>query len=549
MKRASRNISWIHLVAVAAVCFVFVTEAHADQLIANEFQATSSGDLELTPTLGSDNGVAVLVYTRINISTFSSRVFYQHLNDTGTFGAAIGIGDGLTNDNLNDVHGNHIVYTATQLDMPGVSQIRKHRISDGSDTHVSGFGEMGESRIHGRWIAWIEDNRVFLIDRTDPRFDIVIAGPTPAASQLEIGDTFVVWHEDGENIWAYDLGDGTSALVNPSGSNPATNGSWVVWQSNAGVIKGLNVDTRATVTLGDINFVNANPSIDGNNITWESNAAGNYDIYLHRIAEGDTFQLTTDPADQQLASVFGNQVAYMDNRASTVPGPDLDIWVSTFSFGPDPVPDIAVAPLNFNFGNVEVGSTSSTIVTICNEGDVDLTVTSLSLQSGANYAFSSASGFPAVIPPGVTVDVMVTFTPMGEGAVADVLEINSDDPDESLVSVTLNGTGVAITDPPSQQIADIIMVIEDGIITGNITPEGPGNSGPGRLGALINMIGAADDLITDGLIAEACQQLLDAFKRTDGLSGRGNPPDFISGADAALVAELIQGLRTDLGCQ
>ena len=63
-----------------------------------------------------------------------------------------------------------------------------------------------------------------------------------------------------------------------------------------------------------------------------------------------------------------------------------------------------------------------------------------------------------------------------------------------------------------------------------------------------NMILAAGDLIADGLIADACQQLLDALKRTDGLTGRGNPPDFISGDDAALIASLIQDLRTDLGC-
>ena len=540
MKNSGRNISWIHLAAAAAVCFVFVTEIRADQLIANDFQATSSSAIETTPTLGSDNGVAVLVYTSIDLQTFSSRVRYQILTDTGNLGPAVDVGTGDTNDNLNDVSGNWIVYTATQPSDPGIRQIRKTRISDGFDTGVSGFGAMGEARIHGGNIAWVEGSRIYL--SVAGASAIRIAGSDPAASELEIGSTFVVWQQDGE-IWAYDLRNSTSAMVSPSfGNNPSTSGSWVVWQS-AGIIQGSNVDTGDTVALGNAANVNANPSIDGNNITWESNAAVNFDIYLHRIAEGDTFQVTTDPADQQLDSLHGNQVAYLDNRSG------LDIWVSTFSFGPDPVPDIAVAPLDFNFGDVEVGSTSSTIVTIGNVGDVDLTVISIFLVSGANYAFSSTSEFPAVISPGVTVDVTVTFTPMGEGAAADVLEISSDDPDESLVSVTLNGTGVAITVPPSQQIADIIMVIEDGIITGDITPEGPGNSGPGRVGALINMIGAADDLITDGLIADACQQLLDAFKRTDGLSGRGNPPDFISGAGAALVAELIQALRTDLGCQ
>ena len=34
MIRASRNISWIHSVVAAAVCFVFVTEARSQDLIA-----------------------------------------------------------------------------------------------------------------------------------------------------------------------------------------------------------------------------------------------------------------------------------------------------------------------------------------------------------------------------------------------------------------------------------------------------------------------------------------------------------------------------------
>jgi len=183
----------------------------------------------------------------------------------------------------------------------------------------------------------------------------------------------------------------------------------------------------------------------------------------------------------------------------------------------------------------------------------ELTVSDIVLQLGADYSIVSAPALPVLIPaPGAgtnSVDVMVAFTPLAEGARPESsLDIISNDPDEILVSVSLNGMGTAMEDPPSVQIANIIMEIGDGINMGTITPEGPGNSGPGRVGALINMIEASDDLIADGLIAEACQQLLDAYKRTDGLSGKGNPPDFISGPNAALIASLIQDLRTDLGC-
>ena len=213
------------------------------------------------------------------------------------------------------------------------------------------------------------------------------------------------------------------------------------------------------------------------------------------------------------------------------------------------VPDIDVSPTAVNFGDVELGSVSPAIVTISNAGDADLTVNTISLQSGADYAITIAPMLPAVIAANGDEDVTITFTPVSVGVrPTDTLKITSDDPDEALVSVPLDGTGVPVTIPPSEQIADILTVIEDGLTDGDIKPEGEGKSGSGRLGAFINMIGAAGDLVTGGQIAEACQQLLDAYRKTDGLSGRGEPPDFISGPDAQVVAGLIQDLRTDLGC-
>jgi hypothetical protein len=215
----------------------------------------------------------------------------------------------------------------------------------------------------------------------------------------------------------------------------------------------------------------------------------------------------------------------------------------------DSVADIEISPAEVSFGDVEVGDSRSAMVTISNAGLVDLTVSDISLQSGADYAITSSPGLPLVLPVGGFADVTVTFTPLSSGArPTDFLEIVSNDPIDGLVSVPLNGVGVVLDVPPSEQIANILTVIEDGVGAGTIIPDGPGQSGGGRLGAFINMLEAADDLIADGQIAEACQQLLDAVQRADGLSGRGNPPDFISGPDAALVTSLIQDLRTDLGC-
>jgi sugar lactone lactonase YvrE len=73
-----------------------------------------------------------------------------------------------------------------------------------------------------------------------------------------------------------------------------------------------------------------NPSIDGNLIGYESDArAGNLDVYLYRIAEGDTFLLTDADADEILNNIKGDLVAFVDVSE------DLDIAVAQITFVPD----------------------------------------------------------------------------------------------------------------------------------------------------------------------------------------------------------------------
>ena len=60
------------------------------------------------------------------------------------------------------------------------------------------------------------------------------------------------------------------------------------------------------------------------------------------------------------------------------------------------------------------------------------------------------------------------------------------------------------------------------------------------------MIEAAGDLIEDKLFEEACQQLLDVFKRID---GQPKPPDFVTGKAVPELATMVQDLMVSLGCK
>jgi len=204
-------------------------------------------------------------------------------------------------------------------------------------------------------------------------------------------------------------------------------------------------------------------------------------------------------------------------------------------------PNIHVSPLSHDFGDVEIGSAKTMLVSITNTGDADLTVTSLDFQAGSSSDFSitSAPALPATIAIAATVDVEITFSPSILYFSSATLEIGSDDADESLVQVSLSGVGVWIEPPPDEQIEEILDFIDESVEDGNLAGDGPGNSADKRLNALINMIEAAGDLIRDGLYDQAHQQLEDAYKKCD---GQAPPPDFVSGPAAQELADRIQQL-------
>jgi hypothetical protein len=110
-------------------------------------------------------------------------------------------------------------------------------------------------------------------------------------------------------------------------------------------------------------------------------------------------------------------------------------------------PDIDVSPLALDFGSVVILSTATQTVTLQNLGGADLTVTGLALTGSAEFAFGTgAPSPPLVLTPGGSVDVSIDYTPADENSDSGTLQVTSDDPDESLISISLNGTGTLPTE-------------------------------------------------------------------------------------------------------
>jgi hypothetical protein len=115
-------------------------------------------------------------------------------------------------------------------------------------------------------------------------------------------------------------------------------------------------------------------------------------------------------------------------------------------------PAIAATPLSLDFGTVEVGTNMTLTTTISNEGNADLTVSSLGITGSSDFALNEVFfATPFTVAPGTSVDVPVDYTPGEGGDDTGSLEIVSDDPDTSLLSVSIAGSGFV----PRSLVSDI----------------------------------------------------------------------------------------------
>ncbi len=116
---------------------------------------------------------------------------------------------------------------------------------------------------------------------------------------------------------------------------PTTSGNWVAWQaedaSGSSTIRIANLAIKPVTSFAAVDDGSnvSRPCIDGDLVAFESDAAGNLDIYLYRISDGRIFQVTHDTADQFLVNLYGDQVAYVDER-----GTSLEVYASTFWLPP-----------------------------------------------------------------------------------------------------------------------------------------------------------------------------------------------------------------------
>ncbi|MFQ5598529.1 MAG: choice-of-anchor D domain-containing protein, partial [Nitrospiria bacterium] len=173
-----------------------------------------------------------------------------------------------------------------------------------------------------------------------------------------------------------------------------------------------------------------------------------------------------------------------------------------------PAPDItvsdAVAPgndLQVPFGSITVGTISDKTVTVTNDGNANLNISTIAQANPVAAPFSilndNCSG--ASLPPTGNCLLTVRFSPAVTGTFSDTFDIPSNDPDENPVIVSISGTGLAspapdITVNDSVAPATDLQVPFGGVTVGGTSDQTVTVTNDGNAPLNLNTVAFADDI-------------------------------------------------------
>ncbi len=183
-------------------------------------------------------------------------------------------------------------------------------------------------------------------------------------------------------------------------------------------------NSSSTVTLtnsGTASVAITASSISGAGFTMSALAA-------QTLSPGQTtsFSVTFTPTN-------GNQATGSVSIASNASGSPLTISLS----GTGAQGGLSASPSSVSFGNIDVGQTSSTTITLKNSGTASVSISSSSL-TGSSFSMSTLAA--QTLGAGQTTSFSVTFKPTSAVSATGSVSIASNAPGSPL-AISLNGTG------------------------------------------------------------------------------------------------------------
>jgi len=230
------------------------------------------------------------------------------------------------------------------------------------------------------------------------------------------------------------------------------------------------------------------------------------------------------------------------------------IWLIFFiigftaaSFLPDTV-EAAIDPTSYDFREVEVGVSQTTVVSITNLGETSTEI------SGVVFDKTNCSDFLVVyaplytpIPPNGTQGVEIGYRPSSVGTCTDTLRVYNGNPFPT--TMTVSGTGVMaapkepgpvdVTSQLVAQITEIKAFMAANLREGNLKAAGKGRESQRRLKAFKKMLIVTAHMIENGRLHAAQNKLRELHRKTD---GKPRPQDFVTGKAAKDLAARIEAL-------
>jgi hypothetical protein len=121
-------------------------------------------------------------------------------------------------------------------------------------------------------------------------------------------------------------------------------------------------------------------------------------------------------------------------------------------------PDITAITDTVTLDSVQIGDSTTAQITFQNEGNVPLTVYSVTTDTGL-FTIPDYSG---QVEPGDTVDITITFSPIDIMLVTGQIVIESNDPDQSTLLIPVSGEGLPPPPVVIQPLPDIAMLEDSG---------------------------------------------------------------------------------------
>lgn len=209
-------------------------------------------------------------------------------------------------------------------------------------------------------------------------------------------------------------------------------------------------------------------------------------------------------------------------------------------------PDIEVSHYDYDFGQMDIGTTQYGVLTVYNLGSEALTIQSIEIQQDQDvqFGFTPLQVMPLTLAPNTAFDIEILYAPVLEGSAQATLQLTSDDPDQPALQVALTGEGISVVLSPGEQMTQLFdafdLAVQDDLIQG----VGNKKSAANKLKTFGKMLAIADELIAGGYDEEALDTLHLIEAKCD---GEKSPKDFVAGDEVAnlnaLINELINALQ------